>query len=235
MRTTVGHRGGRKSTVGVFRLCASAGKKRDKKRRRGGVGAKTPLCPACYKRSSARLASRTASLEWSEVGLETREADGWNEARDEYEARYKERKRERENGKKERRRRRRKKGASARNNAQSHGEECGPSGYTRIHERTWWVPIGRPSILSSQREDTRGLFSTGDKYTGEFTALPVVTSFRLFQVNRARGRVANRDSSFVDDPCGGSATQMTMRHIAPRQLLLFLVVKIRRERLFTFG
>lgn len=105
----------------------------------------------------------------------------------------KERKRERENGKKERRRRR-KKGASARNNAQSHGEECGPSGYTRIHERTWWVPIGRPSILSSQREDTRGLFSTGDKYTGEFTALPVVTSFRLFQVNRARGRVANRDS-----------------------------------------
>lgn len=28
---------------------------------------------------------------------------------------------------------------------------------------------------------------------------------------------------------------MTMRHIAPRQLLLFLVVKIRRERLFTFG
>ena len=68
---------------------------------------------------------------------------------------YKERKRERENGKKERRwrrrrrrrRRRRKKGALARNNAQSHGEECGPSGYTRIHERTWWVPIGRPSIL----------------------------------------------------------------------------------------
>lgn len=36
MRTTVGHRGGRKSTVGVFRLCASAGKKRDKKKIVGG-------------------------------------------------------------------------------------------------------------------------------------------------------------------------------------------------------
>lgn len=66
-------------------------------------------------------------------------------------------------------------------------------------------PLVAHRYSSSQREDTRGLFSTGDKYTGEFTALPAVTSFGLFQVNRARGRVANRHSlSFVDDPCGES-------------------------------
>lgn len=111
MRTTVGHRGGRKSTVGVFRLCASAGKKRDKKKnsRRGGVGAKTPLCPACYKRSSARLASRTAEprVEWGGDLKRERPTDGAKRGTNTRLEVYKERKRERENGKKERRWRRR--------------------------------------------------------------------------------------------------------------------------------
>lgn len=130
---------------------------------------------------------------------------------------WRERKRGRENGKKERRKGRRKKGALARNNAQSHREECGPSGYTRIHGRSWWVPIGRPSILffPTGRRTPRLFSAAGDKYTGEFTALPVVTSFGLFQVNRARAaalRIATLCRSRWTRLAG--STQMTIRHIA---------------------
>lgn len=59
---------------------------------------------------------------------------------------------------------------------------------------------------SSQREDTRALFPTGDKYIGEFTASPIVTSFGLFQANRAAALLSRL---FVVDLLGEKSTPMT--------------------------
>lgn len=162
----------------AFFGCASAGKKGKKGRKKGGVGAKTRLCPACYKRSTARLASRTARrVEWGEVGLK-REPNATDKRERERRRRYREKGERRVEKKKE------KKGTLAGTMPKVMGKNAVRRATRGCKSELRGCPLVAHRYSFRTGRHTRSSLA-GDKYTGEFTASMVVTSSGLFQVNRA--------------------------------------------------